>query len=396
MYSSLSSPSFQENLNYEDNNRADLKDAGNNQDNLNYGALIQSNREHQEEGALETTLNQEEMTLPSDQVEQERIELESKFTYKAKKVGTNILRGKYKTGRWVFLGWEWSARKSYGSLNVTIVREDQIDTGTIAHELGHTLGQYKEFYNLKRDDGFNYDCRDFRHDTLVKCLKYEIGKSLRFYNNENLFNLEDRTLSSSNKQNIGIRKGLFSIMHSGFYPIEEKWIDRDTYQKAFTSLLSDKSREELLSKTKGQSSGKSPYLNMKNAEGIPTVIISGIYIKDPNNPIGSFHEDPKMEIYKDGSLITPSFKDGDIQFDLLDSKEITAHKIRVSSFAEIEYLTDTGGETHELSAIPIVVALPLRKGISEKDYKVIIRKIDKNINEPIKPALFQGAVKNTE
>ena len=113
MYSSLSSPSFQENLNYEDNNRADLKDAGNNQDNLNYednnradlkdagnnqdnlnyGALIPSNREHQEEGALETTLNQEEMTLPSDQVEQERIELESKFTYKAKKVGTNILRG---------------------------------------------------------------------------------------------------------------------------------------------------------------------------------------------------------------------------------------------------------------------------------------------------------------
>ena len=74
-YPSSSSPSSQENLNYEDNNRADLKDAGNNQENLNYGALIPSNREHQEEGALETTLNQEEMTLPSDQVEQDYLKL---------------------------------------------------------------------------------------------------------------------------------------------------------------------------------------------------------------------------------------------------------------------------------------------------------------------------------
>ena len=105
-----------------------------------------------------------------------------------------------------------------GSWNVLFVREDQENTGTLSHELAHTLGQTREFYENKEA------CRQFRYDPLQYCQKYEIPRALNvFFNKWSL--IKDR----------------YSIMSNEGKTIDEQWIDRDSYQKILSTAIRHKS-----------------------------------------------------------------------------------------------------------------------------------------------------------
>ena len=55
-----------------------------------------------------------------------------------------------------------------GNWNVAFVRDDQVDTGTVSHELGHTLGQGRELYHT------NQRCRHFKKDEPEPCRRKQI------------------------------------------------------------------------------------------------------------------------------------------------------------------------------------------------------------------------------
>ena len=265
-----------------------------------------------------------------------------------------------------FLWWSWPSSKSGGSSSVLFVREDSYNDGSLSHELGHSLGQRKEFYEQK------YKCRDFKYGEEKDCDKYEIGRSFKFGK---------------------IEQNLLSIMHSGDNPISQKWIDRDTFQKAFVYLLTGENRRMAptlpnvpLNRDKAVSRDEA----IKND---PIVIISGIYLKNEDLKEERFLYDPKIEIHEEGGLLTPFIEEGDIQIELgLEGKVVYTN--RFSSSADIEFLKN-GGESHKsykLFSVPMTISLPLEYG-AEADYEIVIKQMVNSFKERV---LFSRKLQNSE
>ncbi len=76
-----------------------------------------------------------------------------------------------------YANFNWVSDFFGGSWNVAFVREDQVDQGTVAHELAHTLGQGREFYET--ETGPIEYCRRFKGMPFEACHKYQIPRSLR-------------------------------------------------------------------------------------------------------------------------------------------------------------------------------------------------------------------------
>ncbi len=106
-----------------------------------------------------------------------------------------------------------------GSWNVAFVREDQVDQGTVAHELAHTLGQGREFYKPEKGPVVEY-CREFKGRSVKACFKYKIPQGLRVWQEDG-------------KQLWEFVKDRWSIMNNKGETIKDQWIDRDTHQKIF-------------------------------------------------------------------------------------------------------------------------------------------------------------------
>ena len=254
-----------------------------------------------------------------------------------------------------FLWWEWPSSKIGGSSNVLFIREDRHKHSTLSHELGHALGQRKEFYESK------YKCRDFKYQKKEDCDQYEIRRSFKFGK---------------------IERRLLSIMHSGDNPINQKWIDRETFQKAFVHLLTEDNRR-LAQRILNTPLSRDKALSKDKAITEDTiVIISGIYLKNGNLKKEKFLYDPRIEIHKEGGLITPSFEEGDVLIELkLDGKVIYAN--RLTSFTEIEFLREGGGTantSYKLSSVPMTVSLPLKHGVTA-DYEVVIKQMANGSSE---------------
>ena len=103
-----------------------------------------------------------------------------------------------------------------GSWNVAFVRDDEKDAGTVAHELAHTLGQGKEFYDPIEE------CQTFSRDIPKLCKDYKIPRSLNAW-------------IKNSKGAFRFVKNKFSIL-SDISGIKRLWIDRDSYQKIFSTL----------------------------------------------------------------------------------------------------------------------------------------------------------------
>ena len=261
--------------------------------------------------------------------------------------GLVLHRRKYSAHR-NFLWWSWPSSKSGGSSSVLFVREDSYDDGTLSHELGHSLGQRKEFYDE------NQKCRDFKYEAKKDCPDYTMNRSLKFGK---------------------IERNLLSIMHSGDNPISQKWIDRDTFQKAFVYFLTDESRRIAPTLPNAPLNRDKAVSRDRSIKNDPIVIISSIYLKNENLKEEKFLYDPKIEIHEEGGLLTPFFEEGDIQIELrLEGK--TVYTNRFSSSADIEFLKN-GGESHKnykLFSVPMTISLPLEHG-TDADYEIVIKQM---------------------
>ena len=170
-----------------------------------------------------------------------------------------------------------------GSLNIAFIREYSIvdekktlsfqddtkieilNSGTIAHELAHTLGQKREYYETKQK------CKTFKGNTLEPCSKYKIPRSL-----------DSWTLNK--KQFWQFLKDKFSFMGGGESQdeIKDKWVDRETFQKTFKFLSGGNPVIPM---------GQTFYNKLENSS--PKAFVSGFY----NNQTGAFAV-TKTEVYK--------------------------------------------------------------------------------------------------
>ena len=106
-----------------------------------------------------------------------------------------------------------------GSWNIAFVKATLLNKGVVAHELAHTLGQGREFYKKTE-----LACQQFRGDTFEACRAYKIPRALD-------------TWVKNKKRHWKFVKNIFSIMYKvNKDTINDRWIDRDTYQKAFQVL----------------------------------------------------------------------------------------------------------------------------------------------------------------
>ncbi|MCZ0931720.1 MAG: hypothetical protein OXJ52_01000 [Oligoflexia bacterium] len=214
---------------------------------------------------------------------------------------------------------EWTSSKSGGSSNVIFVREDRYKSSALSHELAHSLGQEgREFYKK------NQKCRDFKYEADKICPDYTMNRSLKFGK---------------------IEPDLLSIMHEGDIPINQKWIDRETFQKIFVYLLKENNRRFATNILNSPLSRDKAISKDRAVKSDPIVIISGIYLKSENPEEEQFLYDPKIEIHKEGGQLTPFVEEGDIQVELRLAGKII-YTNRLSSFAEIEFLRE-GKEGHK-------------------------------------------------
>ena len=168
----------------------------------------------------------------------------------------------------------------------------------MAHELAHTLGQKREFYEAHEM------CQRFRGSSIQHCIDYSIPRALGSWTD------------SDNKQFWRFLENKISIMNEDRGDIDNQWIDRDTYQKTFFVLSKFgpviSSREEL----HNQSIVRSDY--RKRRDSSLKAVVSGFYYEKQESFIV-----PKIEVYEMDSL-TPSFpkiEDVNIPFVTFQLKE---------------------------------------------------------------------------
>ncbi len=170
-----------------------------------------------------------------------------------------------------------------GNNNVTFIREDQENTGTISHELAHTLGQGKEQYKKAK----SY-CKEFKGSDPNPCEDLKIARGLK--------------ATKSNRWRFIENK--YSIMNSS-NKIGNQWIDRDTFQKIFYFLTNFGTHFPRTSMSNNR---------LKNREAIT---ISGFYnekedifVVPTKRKVKTYKSTPTFptEKYKDTPVLTFQFK----------------------------------------------------------------------------------------
>ncbi|MCZ0932625.1 MAG: hypothetical protein OXJ52_05690, partial [Oligoflexia bacterium] len=156
-----------------------------------------------------------------------------------------------------------------GSWNIALVSENLKNIGVLSHELGHTLGQGKEFYRKKDNKGFylpdskQSQCKKFNGSPEKLCHEYKIKLGLQAGKSKYKDIVTGRRTVFWT-----FIKDKFSIMNAES-PIDNVWMDRDTLQKTF----------KVLSEREGGVAGKVvPFLDARSIKPTrPQVIFSGFY-----------------------------------------------------------------------------------------------------------------------
>ena len=153
-----------------------------------------------------------------------------------------------------------------GSHNVVFIREDAIETGTVAHELAHTLGQgkdhYKKYYDKKKQHPVL--CQRFRGSPLEPCKDYEIPIALEA-DHRSWKIIENRKSIINDNENI-----------------DDQWIDRETHQIIFKTLAEGPiivpDSVDAPSYKKHREPSSSSFQSKKEQPSLK-VIVSGFYYK---------------------------------------------------------------------------------------------------------------------
>ena len=228
--------------------------------------------------------------------------------------GEGSPRGMVVEPRWREWRWVWFIKKHWfkwgffgGSWNVAFIKDYTVDEdnnpisivngGTVAHELAHTLGQEREFYES------NEKCQQFKESPIEYCKDYKIPRALD-------------TWIENNRRIWRFLKNKKSIMNNKRGSITNQWIDRDTYQKTFSVLSMFgaviSSDEELYKKSIVRSDYR------KRRDKAFKAVVSGFYYEKKESFIL-----PKMEIYEMNSLTStfPKIEDKNIPFITLQLKK---------------------------------------------------------------------------
>ena len=209
---------------------------------------------------------------------------------------------------------------------VAFVRSDQINKGTLLHELGHLIGGAKDFYQLIDEEENDISDKCTGHDLKIKlndtapikCYKfndYKEGRDVQNGRGYTGYDFHNRDFVAKPESTMGGSKDL-----------NEQTIDRDTFIKAFNHL---------------KNKPKDPALTL----------VSGIYAN------GRLF-DAKVSNHGAG-MLHPLSTEGDLHIMLKNSSDQMLVETKVPSTFKIETLSSTGGGEHTTSNIvPIVVAFP--------------------------------------
>ena len=264
-----------------------------------------------------------------------------------------IISPKWKEWRgfWFWKVWRWKSGFLGGSWNIAFVHEGELNKGTVAHELAHTVGQGKEFYkDFER-------CRRFRGEPFESCKNYNISTVLDAW-------------TGTNGQVWNFLKDKFSIMSNKGKTVDDLWIDRDTYQKTFKVL----SEEAVIPNTEelfGESIVNREYEREK--ESSFKAVITGFYDEKERGFVA-----PDIEVQK-MKLSTPSFypntentKIPVIIFQLKEGKRILQRIKRPIFKMQMKTLyknKDPEIEPFEFSPLMAVFKLPL--DYKKRDLRIV-------------------------
>ena len=217
---------------------------------------------------------------------------------------------------------------------VAFIRSEELNTGTLLHELGHLFGQYKEFYGFTDDNG-NYLPDDQQYLCTAHDLK--IRNNMGGFDTTPMPCYKFKGYTSYDFKNRQYVSKPYSIMGDS-EDLNEQSMDRDTYISVFNHL--------------------------KNPARDPKItLISGIYAK------GKMFN---TQVNNHGAgMLHPLSDEGDLHIMLKDSSDQMLVETKVSSSFEYEVLKAEGGEHVSVSDLaPIIVAFPYQ----EKAVKAVIMK----------------------
>lgn len=283
-----------------------------------------------------------------------------------------------------FLSW----KESY---HVGFLKENTENKGVFLHELAHTLGQTKDFYDSK------YYCsqftrrgkpgeRDEDNDLIGHpCTEYRIrGGLVGKRKTGGLFSANSFTWKLLNNQR--------SIMSDFYFYIQftryTQWIDRDTYQKALTTLENrlriPQTYYDNLSKEGIRLMERTiKSINDCNSANEKILIdVSGIYNKETENLKDFKATARKISAVNDFSL-TNSFteshniEESHIQIQLRKNKKITEELIFPVSEAQFKFFgKNDQTESKELNQFPVFGSfLPICGDFRKEDYDISVKEI---------------------
>lgn len=259
-----------------------------------------------------------------------------------------------------------------GSWNTAFIREDQYNDGTVAHELAHLLGQYKEYYPKIYKTGLNKDkplppdqqkywCRKFSEKS-IPCHKYKIFGGIE---------------AGLNLKKLRFLINKFPFMNNETSRIPEQWIERDTFQRLFRTLHSNKLDPEHSWKQKRIKP------NLPQKKVVPSISLLGIYDKEK----GKFYKNISI-IYEKG-LHTASGQKGDIEVLLtkrIKKGDSIRHRVLSKTTVEtdlvMEFLSEKGGRTVKLKQIPVIARLPIPENYFKDE------KVRKSLNLIVRETFF--------
>ena len=286
---------------------------------------------------------------------------------------------KYEDGWWNLWGLltplqhESDGRNLGGSWNIAFVREDAGKRGTISHELAHSLGQGREFYE-------DYEkCQQFRKDPLEPCVDYKIPLAL-----------------DADDQSWKLIENKFSIVNYT-ENIDNEWIDRDTYQKTFQVLSRFISPAiDPWVDLQGDSSSSSL---LKDKKSSLKAVVSGFYYEKEDAFIV-----PKTRVYKT-SLQTTSFDQKTkkpklplITFQLKEKGKVLKEVKRIALKTKIESLYENGSsKTRPFPFSHVMAVFELSENYPERNLRIVILDPKENViySAPLLKKVTENGTKKT-
>ena len=257
-----------------------------------------------------------------------------------------------------FAFWHWKTDFLGGSWNIAFVHEEDLNSGTVVHELAHTLGEEKEHYRSAGEF-----CRRFKGSAYKPCHTYRVEKALdtRKENGKLIFQFVEKKFSIMNNR-------------SG---IKNQWMLRDTFQKIFKVL----SKKAVIPPDEKLHADKSLYYYRKERRSSLKAVVSGFYDKKEQAFVL-----PQIKLRRT-KLLTPSLypqikntKGPVITFQLKEGKKILQTIKRPILKMQIKTLyKKKAPKIEDFDFSPAIAVFKLPEGFRDRKLRIDVLGEDKTI-----------------